>query len=61
MLLPTERPDLGERAVLTLGTLVATLDTAPGAGGVQEGDAGSVGNHWGQGGQVDSLGLQQEC
>ena len=56
MLLP--RPDLCESAVLTLRALVATLDTAPGAGGVQEGDAGSVGNHWGQGGQVDSLVLQ---
>ena len=44
--------------MLALRALVATLDTAPGAGGVQEGDAGSVGNHWGQGGQVDSLGLQ---
>ena len=49
MLLP--RPDLCESAVLTLRALVATLDTAPGHGGVQEGDAGPVGNHGGQGGQ----------
>ena len=44
-------PDLGESAVLTLRALIATLHTAPAPGGVQEGDAGPVGNHRGQRGQ----------
>ena len=37
--------------MLTLGALIPTVDAAAAHGGVEEGDAGPVGNHWGQGGQ----------